>query len=90
MYADKWEEAYRVLSKTNNFPEFTGRACPAPCEVPPLPVYSLHSSHWSIVHAFPPFAQGACVLGINSSAVTIKDLEHVRDTHTPTTRACHN
>lgn len=51
VYADKWEEAYRVLSKTNNFPEFTGRACPAPCE-------------------------GACVLGINSSAVTIKDLEH--------------
>jgi glutamate synthase (NADPH/NADH) small chain len=36
VYADKWEEAYRVLSKTNNFPEFTGRACPAPCEVRPL------------------------------------------------------
>lgn len=28
----KWEEAYRILSKTNNFPEFTGRVCPALCE----------------------------------------------------------
>lgn len=28
----KWEEAYLTLSKTNNFPEFTGRICPAPCE----------------------------------------------------------
>ena len=28
----KWEEAYKTLSMTNNFPEFTGRICPAPCE----------------------------------------------------------
>ncbi len=28
----KWELAYQTLSKTNNFPEFTGRICPAPCE----------------------------------------------------------
>jgi len=28
----KWEEAFLILSKTNNFPEFTGRICPAPCE----------------------------------------------------------
>jgi len=28
----KWEDAYLTLSKTNNFPEFTGRICPAPCE----------------------------------------------------------
>ena len=27
-----WHEAYLRLAKTNNFPEFTGRACPAPCE----------------------------------------------------------
>ncbi|MEM6365555.1 MAG: glutamate synthase subunit beta, partial [Planctomycetota bacterium] len=37
--------------KTNNFPEFTGRTCPAPCE-------------------------GACVLGINAPAVTIKNIEN--------------
>ena len=28
----KWEEAYQILTKTNDFPEFTGRICPAPCE----------------------------------------------------------
>src|SRR5215468_9622332 len=27
-----WQEAYEILSSTNNFPEFTGRICPAPCE----------------------------------------------------------
>lgn len=29
---EDWEEALRVLHSTNNFPEFTGRVCPAPCE----------------------------------------------------------
>ncbi len=43
-------EAFLRLRKTNNFPEFTGRVCPAPCET-------------------------ACVLGITSPAVTIKDNE---------------
>jgi len=51
VYKERWEEAYYRLSKTNNFPEFTGRVCPAPCE-------------------------GACVLGINEPAVTIKDIEN--------------
>jgi glutamate synthase (NADPH/NADH) small chain len=32
VYRQDWEEAYSVLSMTNNFPEFTGRICPAPCE----------------------------------------------------------
>jgi glutamate synthase (NADPH/NADH) small chain len=45
-----WREALERLHKTNNFPEFTGRVCPAPCE-------------------------GSCVLGINSSPVTIKNIE---------------
>lgn len=27
-----WSEAYNILNQTNNFPEFTGRLCPAPCE----------------------------------------------------------
>ena len=30
--AGKWKEAYKILSKTNDFPEFTGRICPALCE----------------------------------------------------------
>lgn len=49
-YRDKWHEAIERLHATNNFPEFTGRLCPAPCEA-------------------------ACVLGINSDPVTIKQLE---------------
>jgi glutamate synthase (NADPH/NADH) small chain len=50
VYRDRWKEAIRALHATNNFPEFTGRVCPAPCEA-------------------------ACVLGINSPPVTIKDIE---------------
>jgi glutamate synthase (NADPH/NADH) small chain len=51
VYKNRWRDAYNRLIKTNNFPEFTGRVCPAPCE-------------------------GACVLGINEPAVTIKDIEN--------------
>ena len=50
IYNNRWEEALDRLHKTNNFPEFTGRVCPAPCE-------------------------GACVLGVNDPAVTIKNIE---------------
>ena len=32
VYNGRWEEAVRRLHSTNNFPEFTGRICPAPCE----------------------------------------------------------
>lgn len=32
VYQKDWKEAYDILSSTNNFPEFTGRICPAPCE----------------------------------------------------------
>lgn len=32
VYRKSWEEAYEILMSTNNFPEFTGRICPAPCE----------------------------------------------------------
>jgi NAD(P)H-dependent glutamate synthase small subunit len=51
VYEGRWQEALERLHKTNNFPEFTGRVCPAPCE-------------------------GACVLGINNPAVTIKNIEN--------------
>ena len=50
VYRDNWREAIERLHATNNFPEFTGRLCPAPCEA-------------------------ACVLGINSDPVTIKQVE---------------
>ncbi|MDR1122354.1 MAG: glutamate synthase subunit beta [Dysgonamonadaceae bacterium] len=32
LYKGKWQEAYEILHTTNNFPEFTGRVCPALCE----------------------------------------------------------
>lgn len=32
VYRQHWKEAYDILISTNNFPEFTGRICPAPCE----------------------------------------------------------
>jgi glutamate synthase (NADPH/NADH) small chain len=32
VYRNRWHEAIEVLHSTNNFPEFTGRICPAPCE----------------------------------------------------------
>src|SRR5436853_790668 len=32
VYRERWREALEMLFKTNNFPEFTGRICPAPCE----------------------------------------------------------
>ncbi len=42
VHAHDWEAAYQILSATNNFPEFTGRICPAPCEA--ACVLSIHSS----------------------------------------------
>ncbi len=50
VYRDHWRDAIDRLHATNNFPEFTGRLCPAPCE-------------------------SACVLGINSDPVAIKQVE---------------
>lgn len=32
VFNEQWGEAYEILASTNNFPEFTGRICPAPCE----------------------------------------------------------
>ncbi len=50
VYRGRWREALTHLHRTNNFPEFTGMVCPAPCEA-------------------------SCVLGINDSPVTIRQLE---------------
>jgi len=50
VYRNRWQDAIERLHSTNNFPEFTGRICPAPCEE-------------------------ACVLNINETPVTIKNIE---------------
>ena len=52
VYKGKWQEAVDRLHKTNNFPEFTGRVCPAPCEgscvlgviEPPVTIKSIECS----------------------------------------------
>ena len=52
VYHGKWREALDRLHKTNNFPEFTGRVCPAPCEgscvlgviEPPVTIKSIECS----------------------------------------------
>ncbi len=43
-----WQQAFRLLRRTNNFPEFTGRICPAPCEN--ACVLSLHQLPVTIEH----------------------------------------
>jgi glutamate synthase (NADPH/NADH) small chain len=50
VYRGHWKEALDILLSTNNFPEFTGRLCPALCEA-------------------------ACVSGINTDPVTIRQIE---------------
>ena len=58
VYRDRWKEAIRVLHSTNNFPEFTGRICPAPCEAscvlginePPVTIKTIEKT--IIEHAF--------------------------------------
>ena len=52
VYRNRWEDAIRRLHATNNFPEFTGRICPAPCEAacvlginePPVTIKSIEKS----------------------------------------------
>ena len=58
VYRDRWQEAINRLHATNNFPEFTGRICPAPCEAscvlginePPVTIRQIEKS--VIEHAF--------------------------------------
>jgi glutamate synthase (NADPH/NADH) small chain len=52
VYRHRWKDAIRVLHSTNNFPEFTGRICPAPCEAscvlginePPVTIKAIEKS----------------------------------------------
>jgi glutamate synthase (NADPH/NADH) small chain len=48
VYRDRWEQAFVALRSTNNFPEFTGRLCPAPCE--PACVLSINDDPVTIEH----------------------------------------
>ena len=48
VYEEDWEKAFQILSSTNNFPEFTGRICPAPCEA--ACVLNIHQAPVTIEH----------------------------------------
>ncbi len=58
VHRDRWKDAIRTLHATNNFPEFTGRICPAPCEAacvlginePPVTIKNIEKT--IIEHAF--------------------------------------
>ncbi len=58
VYRDRWKEAIQTLHATNNFPDFTGRLCPAPCEAacvlginePPVAIKAIEKA--IIEHAF--------------------------------------
>lgn len=58
VYHGRWREAFERLRQTNNFPEFTGRVCPAPCEgscvlaIDDQPVTIKRIEHAIIEHAF--------------------------------------
>ncbi|MCF6360005.1 MAG: glutamate synthase subunit beta [Cyclobacteriaceae bacterium] len=58
LYKGQWEKAFKLLFKTNNFPEFTGRVCPAPCEGACVlgihePPVTIKNHEYSIIeHAF--------------------------------------
>ncbi len=58
VYRGRWRDAIRVLHATNNFPEFTGRICPAPCEAACVlginepPVAIKHIEKTIVDHAF--------------------------------------
>ncbi len=58
VYQGRWREAVRALHATNNFPEFTGRVCPAPCEaacvlgINARPVAIKTIERWIVDHAF--------------------------------------
>lgn len=57
VYREQWDEAYTILKSTNNFPEFTGRICPAPCEA--SCVLGLHSTPVTIEHIEKSIAEKA-------------------------------
>jgi glutamate synthase (NADPH) small chain len=61
VYRESWEEAFQILASTNNFPEFTGRICPAPCEA--SCVLGLHSDPVTIEHIEKSIAEKAHASG---------------------------
>jgi glutamate synthase (NADPH) small chain len=62
VYSEDWEQATRILLSTNNFPEFTGRICPAPCES--ACVLGINKPPVAIEHIEKSIAEKAWELGL--------------------------
>jgi glutamate synthase (NADPH) small chain len=62
VYEGEWEKAVRLLFRTNNFPEFTGRICPAPCEA--SCVLAINKPAVAIEHIEKSIAEKAFALGL--------------------------
>lgn len=62
VYNEDWEQATRILLSTNNFPEFTGRICPAPCES--ACVLGINKPPVAIEHIEKSIAEKAWELGL--------------------------
>jgi glutamate synthase (NADPH) small chain len=62
VYEGEWEKAVRLLFRTNNFPEFTGRICPAPCEA--SCVLAINKPAVAIEHIEKTIAEKAFALGL--------------------------
>ena len=93
VYNSRWEAAIRRLHSTNNFPEFTGRICPAPCEAacvlginqPPVPIKLIERSiverAWAEgwIHPEPPEqATGKLVAVVGSGPAGLAAAQQLR------------
>ncbi|HUN90346.1 MAG TPA: glutamate synthase subunit beta [Terriglobales bacterium] len=93
VYRDRWEEAIKRLHATNNFPEFTGRICPAPCEAscvlginePPVTIRQIektvieHAFKAGWIHPEPPSSEtGKSVAVIGSGPAGLAAAQQLR------------
>ncbi len=93
VYRGRWKEAIRQLHATNNFPEFTGRLCPAPCEAacvlginqPPVTIKNIEKN--IVEHAFregwirpepPPVLTGRKVAVVGSGPAGLAAAQQLR------------
>lgn len=70
VYNEEWTEAWRILKSTNNFPEFTGRICPAPCEG--SCVLGINHPPVAIEHIEKSIAEKAFDLGLEKPRIPAK------------------
>ena len=86
VYKGRWHEALYRLLETNNFPEFTGRVCPAPCEgscvlginEPPVTIKSIEVAIIDKVRSF-PLRRAALFASVGASQICRSRFERKND-----------